>query len=342
MAEKPDDKSAGSRTDKDNIDTLSLSIIPLSNKTLRAAKLVKNARMETSVELHNDPISGSLQIPPEDIADSFGNCEKDQEIINALSALHSYDVYSLRSGLKELGIDVPGDTLDLSTSMKDALQAYTQEFTRPLVEKIFGTGGDMGHAVSLTQLIKDPDVSRVRKNLTTITEKTGIPLDEIPVFLESYSDVFLSVAYYRYGLESIRSDVERFLLWSADLRQRRDSSGQTQACCKKSEDIIRVVGKSVEERLDTLKTVFEVFWSDINKESFGRMRRQIEDNHTSMGAVLCGLMVKMRKWADAFPDNTVGGPTKRSAFVIAEMEPGLDTLKKMENEARKKLSWRAL
>lgn len=343
MVDKTGDKSKNGKTvsDKDAIDTLSLSIIPLTSNTLKNAKLIKNSRMETSVELHNDPISGSLQIQPEDIADAFAGCEKDQAIIQQLAALHSYDVYSLRTSLKKLGIEVldPG-ALELSGAMKSALSEYTASFTRPMVEKIFGAGRvDIAEGEGLQKIFRDADIAKVRENLRIMTQNTGIPLDEIPKFLEQYSDVFLSVAYYRFSFESIAEDIERFLQWSKELKTQREitSSGQSMAICKKVEDTLRFLSVSIRERLNKFQFGFEQFWADINRQSFQRLQEDIEANHSSMGAVLCGLMVKMRGWSREFPDNSVGGPVTKIKYLVTELEPGLEKLKALEMESRNKL-----
>lgn len=340
MVEKPKNKHI---TDTDKIDTLSLSAVPLTSNTLKHARLVKNSRMETAVELHHDPVSGSLLLKPEDIAQTFAGATQDQEIISALAALNSYDVYSMRSSLKKLGIEVQTETLSLSDSMKLALNQYAIDFVRPLVEKIFGAeSGDMGmdgHP-NLEKILRDSDPARVRKNLQTITERTGIPVDEIPTFIENYSDVFLSVAYYQHYLESINPDIDRFLLWIKDLQKYRDvtASPQTFTSCKKVEHSMRVVSTSIKERMGKLQANFEAFWNNISKASFDHLRKQIEDNHTSMGSVLCGLVVKMQHWSHEFPDNTVGGPQKRAQFIITEMEPGMEKLRLLENEARKQIA----
>lgn len=345
MTEKQKDKNGGQaqQHDRDALDRLSLAIIPLSTATLKNARLIKNSRMQTTVELHNDPISGSLQINPEDISEAFSGAESDQAIIAALAALHSYDVYSMRSSFKKLGIPVGDDSLSLSDSMKSALNNYSSEFVRPLVEKIFGSGhldvDTTDHHASLKKLLEDSDVARVKRNLQTITSRTGIPIDEIPAFLESYSDVFLSVAYYKHCFESIGGDIQRFNLWIKELQSLRDvtSSPTSMASCKKVEQSLKMISTSIRERLDKFQNGFETFWSNINKKSFDDLRQQIEDNHASMGSVLCGLVVKMRNWSQNFPENTVGGPQKRVKFVIADMEPGLENLKALENDARKQL-----
>jgi hypothetical protein len=81
---------------------------------------------------------------------------------------------------------------------------------------------------------------------------------------------------------------------------------------------------------------FESFWDNINGESFENLRTIIEASHTSLGANICALLVKIRAWGEVFPDNDIGGPIKRSTFMITEMEPGLERRMMIENDARKK------
>lgn len=345
MIENKDDKVKKGKkpvmSDMDTLDTFPLSIVPLTSNSLRNAKLIKNSRMETTVELHNDPLTGSYQILPSAITDNFKGAEKDQAIISQLAALHSYDVFSLRMTTKKLGMDFSEPSqLQLSDQMKAALSGYTVQFTRPLIENIFGTGRiDGGDQQALQKILRDPDVARVRENLNIMTQRTGIPLGEIPKFLEEYSDVFSSVAYYRFCFEDVGADIERFLKWIEELKKHRDvaMTPQTLSSCRKTEEALRFISSSIRERLSRLQYSFETFWKDINKTSFHNLRQQIEENHSSMGAVLCGLVVKMRGWDKTFPDNTVGGPTTRAKYVVTDLEPGIEKLKALENEARVRL-----
>ncbi|MFN7113305.1 MAG: hypothetical protein ACK4PK_02995 [Alphaproteobacteria bacterium] len=325
--------------EQDALDKLSLSIIPLSSTALRNARLIKNTRMETTVELMNDPVAGSLQMRPDDIAENLTNSTRDQAIIRALAALNSYDVYSLRTSLKKIGVEVEDkQKLDLTEEMKLTLHHYMLAFTRPLVDRIFGYEKAEGQE-DISLLLNDPDVARVRDNLRIMSEKTGIPLEEIPRFLSAYSDVFLSVAYYRHSFESLGEEIERFLQWIGELQQHRDikSSPRMVNACRNTEDIVYKLTVSVRERMSRFNKAFHMFWSDINKDSFEQLRKQIEENHDGMGSVLCGLLVKVRSWSYEFPDNTVGSPAKRVTFVMTEIEPGLDKLKFFENEARKSI-----
>jgi hypothetical protein len=329
------------KNDKDSIDSLSLLSMPLSSTTLKNARLVKNSRLETTVELYNDPISGSLQIMPSEIEDAMKTTERDQEIIRQLASLNSYDVYSLRTSLKKIGVEIADpDALVLSPEMKESLTHYSYQFTRPLVEKIFGTGRvEINSKEGLQKIFRDPDIMRIRENLKIMTEKTGIPLAEIPKFLEEYSDVFLSVSYYRFSFDAMSADLSRYLEWSQAMRTHKDvsSSPKTAASCKMVEDSLRFLSGSIRERLIKFQSCFELFWADINQESFHSMRAQIEENHSSMGSVLCGLSIKMKIWSKEFPDNIKGGPTTRSKFVVTDLEPGLLKLRDLELEARKKL-----
>lgn len=338
--DKPKDgRNKPSKLDSsDAIDALPLTIIPLSSSTLKAARLVKNSRLETAIEIVNDPIAGSLQIRPEDIVDSQIGSAADQAVVTKLSELPSYDVYSLRSSLKRLGIEVDETVLELSDSMKDKLSRYTQEFTYPLISNIFGYGEEVD-AHNLLKLFSDPDKEQVAQRLKIMADKTGLSLNEIPGFLADYSDVFLSVAYYRHTFQSIVPDINRFWLWLGELRTHREvsASPRTLASCKKVEESLRFLSTSIRERLTKFQTGFDLFWGDINKDSFATLRNEIVENHAGMGAVLCGLVVKMRHWSEEFPDNAIGSPAKRAQFIMTELEPGLENLKEMENEARERI-----
>lgn len=113
------------------------------------------------------------------------------------------------------------------------------------------------------------------------------------------------------------------------------------AFCRQPHQLLRFLSNSMKERLQKFNTGFEAFWTDINRRSFEDLRTQVEQNHNSMGGVLCGLVVKMRNWSAEFPDNNAGGPQKRIKFVVSEMEPGLDLLRRLEIEARKALGMSA-
>ena len=321
-------------SDRDAFDILALCWFPLSTQSLKTARLVKNAQMETMLELGNDPVSGSLQIRPQDIAETFPGSASEQEIINKLSRLKSYDVYSLRNGLRQLGIDVDAKALELSGTMKENLDAYLIDFTHPLVLNIFGSATeDVNNTEGLLRSFRDPDIARVRERLSLISQKTGIPMEEIPGFLRTYSDLFLCVAYYRYSLDRIAPDIDRILSWLAKLTTQREviASPVAAASCRKAAEAVRFLSSSIGDRLSLFNAGFELFWRDTNRESFEHLRHMIEDDYADMGATMCGLVVKVRAWSKAFPDNSSGAPAMRLKYLMV-MLPGLERLRAMEEE----------
>lgn len=346
MMDKDKNKDSKNQvSEKDAVDKLSLSIIPLTSTSLKSSRLVKNTRLETMLELHNDPVSGSLQIRPEDIPASFpGTSKTDQEMIAQLASLKSYDVYSLRVSLKKLGIEVDPSLLALSDDTKDRLDRYSLEFTRPLILSVFGDGTGTQDMKSLQKIFQTPDVAAVQERLKVMAQKTGIPVEGLPAFLQGYRDLFLSTLYYRENFETLVPDINRFWLWLADLKGQREvaTSAGAMESCRRVMGALRFLFISTRERLAKFRSEFEMFWSDMNKESFTHLRKEIEDNHLSMGAVLCGLSVKMRDWSNAFPEGRAAGPTTRVQYVMAELEPGLEQLMTMENSARQQIGMNAV
>jgi hypothetical protein len=346
MTDKNKDKGGKEKvSDKDAVDKLSLSIIPLTSTSLKSSRLVKNTRLETMLELHSDSNTGSLQIRPEDIPATFpGTSKTDQDMIAKLAELKSYDVYSLRVSLKKLGIDVDPSLLALSDDTKDRLDRYSQEFTRPLILSVFGDGTGTQDMKSLQKIFQEPDVAAVQERLKVMAQKTGIPVEGLPGFLQGYRDLFLSTLYYRENFETLVPDINRFWLWLADLKTQREvtTSAGAMESCRKVMGALRFLFISTRERLTKFRSEFEMFWSDMNRESFERLRQEIEDNHLSMGAVLCGLSVKMRDWSDTFPDGRIVGPSTRVQYVMGELEPGLEQLMALENKARQEIGMHAV
>lgn len=314
-------------SDLDKIDTLPLSIIPLSSKSLKAARLVKNARLETAVELHCDARSGSLQIRPEDVATSFPGGRKDHEMIASLAALHSYDVFSLRTSLKKLGVKAEAGSLNLTDDTKERLQQHAAEFTRPLLQSVYGSG-EADPTEDLSKLFRHPDPAHVQARLKTMSQRTGIPVEEIPAFLESYSDLFLSVIYYRDNFDRIAPDVDRCGAWLKDIGLQRDGalSAQNAAHYRRVDEAVRHLSTAIRSRLNGFRRAFDYFWRDMNRDTLGKLRQEIETRHEATGGMLCGLSVKMRDWSRAFQNKNSGGPATRLQYVVSEMEPGLEKL----------------
>jgi hypothetical protein len=317
-------------SDFDAMDALPLSLIPLSTRALKSARLIKNARLETAVEIHRDARSGSLQIRPEDVPSTFPGSRDDHRIISELATLHTYDVYSLRASLKKLGIAADRTSLDLSSDLKEKLQQFSAEFTRPLLQNIYGDG-TLDPTQDLGRLFRGGRTAQAAQRLKAMSERTGIPVEEIPAFLETYSDLFLSVIYYRHNFDNISMDIDRCSSWLKDISLQRDAaaSAQSAAHYRHVDETLRLLSTSIRGRLNGFRRAFDVFWRDMNRDTLGKLQREIETRHETTGGMLCGLVVKMRHWSRTFHSRTSGGPSTRLQYVTAEMEPGLDKLCKL-------------
>jgi hypothetical protein len=97
-------------TDCDSLYILPLAIIPLRTPALRRARMIKNVRLDSAVELFEDAKAGSGQIEVEDLPREFGWCERpsqpDLVVLRKLALLPSFDVYSLRVLLRQHDIPV--------------------------------------------------------------------------------------------------------------------------------------------------------------------------------------------------------------------------------------------
>lgn len=327
---------------RDSMHILPLAMIPLATPGLRKANLVKNSNMETAVELFYDETTGSGQVDPARLEDVFPSSKAELDLdrtkIGSLSALHSFDVYSLRLGLKRLGIEVTDPHyLDLSDNTKEHLQGYMHQFTAPLLQQVYGHHDQNIRGIEdLIHAWKQPDHGEALRNLKTMSDQLRIQLQEIPQFLEEYKDLFMSVAYFRQTMDRISADVKSFSEWCASIYDnpylQEDQS--LISSCKAIEQTLKTVVDNANAQLEALNGKFNEFWAHINRESFEQIRSLVTANHETMGGVLCGLGVKMDHWHKNFHsgnDNSL--PHKRADFIMAEIVPGLGTLKRLQDTA---------
>ena len=157
--------------DRDSIHTLALAYIPLRSVGLKRARLIKNVRMHAAVEIYREAGTGSAQIGPSEIPDFFGGSDEDlvydQRIIERLAELESFDVYSLRIGLRDLEISVSDqEVFELSDAKKDELLPYMRDLTRPLLAYLYGDESSTASDVqTLLNLFTEPNDQQVRERI---------------------------------------------------------------------------------------------------------------------------------------------------------------------------------
>ena len=111
---------------------------------MRRAQLIKNVRLKSVVELFTDADSGIGQFDIEDLSKEFqwdvADPPNDLILIRKLVLLPSYDDYSLRISLRDMGANIESvDNLKLPDSKNKELSSYMTNFTCPLINHIYGS-----------------------------------------------------------------------------------------------------------------------------------------------------------------------------------------------------------
>lgn len=334
----PDDDS-GSQSAKfdeemDSLHILPLSIIPLTLKGLKSARLIKNSKLQGVVELFSDRDTGSGQIEPSELDKVFEFGEENKQdlrIIENLCKLSSYDVYSLRIELRNLGIEVNKETaLKLSDKMASELSEYMREFTRPLIKGVYGGSDKKAEDISdIIKLFASPDRGTALENLHKISETLNVEFTEIPIFLENYGDVFLSLSYYESHLDKNAPRIQKFLDIIKELQSSNSLKGRnnTLSAIRQIEKSFGTLSAEVADTLEVFKIRTAGMWENISAEHFDEMKQLINTYQTRIGGALCAMTVKMDAWARKFSGERKESHNRYADFIMAEIRPGLETMK---------------
>jgi hypothetical protein len=330
-----------SDVDRDSLHILPLAIIPLQTPALRRARLIKNVRIESVIELFECARSGSGQMDIEGLPRVLEWPEipihPDLKVVRKLAQLPTFDVYSLRVLLREQGIEVNSrDALKLSAAKSAELMSYMKMFTRPLIIQIYGSDDiTMQNFSDLIGLFRQPDVKKAVAKLHVMAEKLEIRTEDVPKFLEDYGDIFLSLSYFRQCLEYITPIVSELLEWLDDLlkyRQCREDATLAKTCqmiqATLNESMAAVTG-----RLEDFDNSTANFWENVSAARFRQVEQLIRSYHTTIGGVLCALTVKAEAWAKLFPHRNSGGPQKRAEFIMADLRQGIEKIQHLEGAA---------
>lgn len=329
--------------DRDALHILPLAILPFQTPSLRRARLIKNARLNSVVELFRGTGIGSGQMEVEDVAKEFGWSTKgrrrhpDLVMLRKLAPLPSYDVYSLRMLFRQEGIEVNSiQDLKLSDSKTKELTKYMTQFTRPLVQQIYGSDDlDVQTFEDLVKLFENPDVEMVRKKLDQMAQKLRIKIKDVPKFLEDYGDVFLSLSYYRQCLDQLEPVIDEFMGSMDEIRDnfQLKTNVNLMNTCNQIESAINELMAAISGRFETFDRYTNGMWDDLTADRFKTVKSFIEEYHTTIGGCLCALTVKMNAWVDLFPTPQVGGPIKRGEFIMSEMKQGIDKVREIQANA---------
>jgi len=327
--------------DRDALYALPLSLVPLETKPLRTARMIKNMRLESVVEVFHDDDMGSGQFYITELGHLFEWPETadypDRSLLMQLSLLPSYDVYSLRMSLRRAGVQINDiNDLQLSQAKQEELNRYMTTFTRPLITRIYGgTDVQVDDFEDILRLFKYPDKGKAMESLRLMAEGLGIDVYEVPQFLEDYGDIFLSLSYYRQCLDTIEPLIENFI---TSMREIKDNWQLKQdrhlmKTCETVEATLNNLTAEISGRFENFDRSTSEMWNDISATRFRKVESLIKNYHVTTGGILCALWVKMDHWQRMFPKKDMGGPIKKAEFIMAEMRQGLDKIKNIEKNA---------
>jgi len=342
-------KSDAPVIDMDALHILPLKIIPFENTVLKSARLIKNARLETVVELfrHEEGASGQVLVP--DVWGVLGVDPDDPKIANdhrmlqQLAGLYSYDIYTLRKMLRAFGIEISdNEALKLSPEKSAELAEYMSKFTHPLLTEVFGgVDAEIKDLDQLLDMFRAPDKGNALRNLQVMAKKLEIEIGEIPKFLEDYGDIFMSLAYFRDCLDALIPQITTLLEDMGEMRKSMQlaSDRNLMKTCNFMEERLTDITTSLTGRFESFHQHSSDMWENVTAESFRNVKEMVASHHTTLGGVLCGLAVKMSLWEEKFGGGR-GGLVQRSEFIMSEMRHGIDTIAAIEKSAPSTVSIR--
>ncbi len=327
--------------DRDSLHILPLTVLPLETPSLNRARLIKNVRLNSVIELFTDKDTGSGQIEIEDLPHQFNwnmtDPPADMTMMRKVGALPSYDVYSLRISLREMNISINDhDALKLSDAMNKELTAYMTDFTRPLIMQIYGDEDvSIESFDDVIKLFRAPDMKNALEKIRIMADKLNIKPEEIPRFMEDYGDIFLSLSYYRRCLDAIEPIITEFLEAMDSLRDNYQfkTDQNLRGTMEGMEATINGLMAAITGRFENFERGTKHMWDDVSAERFRKVEQLISSYHTTIGGVLCSLSVKMDAWARLFPTPSSGGPGKRAEFIMSEMKQGMENIQEIEDSA---------
>jgi hypothetical protein len=325
--------------DRDTLHTLALKDLPIQHPVLRRARMIKNGKLDSVIEMFRDREIGSGQIEVEKLPQELGTSLQpaDFTLLRNLALLPSYDVYSLRVSLRNAHIEVNNqEALRLSPAKTRELASYMRSFTRPLLAQVYGEEGKQLETFEqVVALFRDPDIDKARRKLMIMAGKLGLEITAIPRFLEDYADIFLSLSYYKECLDHVTPAIYEFFESLADLKKSLQMRNNTQlmSACAEVQSTFTDLLTTVTGRLESFDRNTKDMWNELSAERFRRIESVIKTFHTMMGGILCSLTVKMDSWATLFPTRRAGAPSRRADFILNDMRHGMKRIREFEKAA---------
>ena len=168
-----------------------------------------------------------------------------------------------------------------------------------------------------------------------MSAKLNIKPEEIPLFMEDYGDIFLSLSYFRKCLDSIEPIITEFLEAMDEMRDNYQfkTDQNLRGTMESMVATINGLMAAITGRFENFERGTKHMWDEISAERFRKVEQLISSYHTTIGGVLCSLSVKMDAWVKLFPTPSSGGPGKRAEFIMSEMKQGMENIQEIEDSA---------
>lgn len=159
---------------------------------------------------------------------------------------------------------------------------------------------------------------------------------EIPRFLDDFSDVYLSLAYFKEYVDDL---TPKFLQMVEELKELESNWELSRdpnflKVSRQVQSDLNDLITSVTSRFEAFRQKTDYMWHEISADKYRDVKELVGDAQRTVSGVLCGLGVKLNAWNERFPKKDVGGPVARNEMLFADILPGLDKLVKMEQQAR--------
>lgn len=333
------------KDDNDSLYRMPMAIVPVETVELRRGRMIKNAALDPAIELFRSTESGSGQLLVREIDSERGHHmfgwpidreHPDLKLIRKLGTLTSYDVYSLRIQFRDLGIEPSSvEYLRLSEERREALRLYMHIFTLPLINLIYGESSNAAERSNdVVDLFRNPDTRVAHQNLMRLADALQVEVREIPKFLEDFSDIYLSLAYYQEYVDDLTPKVID-MVDELKALQKNWQLSQNYHVMKMVDQIqtdLNDLLTSVTGRFEAFRQHSDRMWDNISAEKFRMVKSHVINSQRTVAGVLCGLGIKLNSWKARFPNKDIGGPIARSEMLYQEILPGLDKLQAIERE----------
>lgn len=322
----------------EKLHTLDLAHVPLTTPALKHARLIKNAQLDSVIEIFNGKHTGSGQYLVSDIDSALdwlpGHGHNDREIMVKLAALPSFDRYSLRMLMRGVGVPLEtAETLQLSPDESRSLAQHMAVVARPLIRNVFGSMNRSADIPtdsfeSFMTLFKAPQRDDALSNIQKLSARLMITFEDMIHFLEDFGDIHLSFAHYRTIMETLSCQIAQFLSSLKEIRSNWQLS-QNRQLMLTCDCVERRFGETISGIATKLREFEEKsleIWDNLSPDVYHDNCRLIRRHHSTIAATLCLLGVKMNAWQRLFPDVNTGGPVKKAEFIMINIRQGIQIL----------------